>query len=263
MFLFLSKFLPLLVYPIGLTSILIILALVLHKRHRWQRTLLIFALTILWLGGNRWVAFSLVRSLEWRYLPPTEIPAAEAIVVLGGGTEASLAPRSTVEVNGAGDRVLYAAWLYHQGKAPHLLLTGGRLEWNQLETTPAEEMAALLQMLNVPEEALWLEPDSRNTYENAVYCQDVLEKEGIHKIILVTSAMHMPRSVGLFEKQGLEVIPAPTDFTVTEQSWQSLTEFNLPKNLLNLLPSVSNLELTTQTLKEYLGMLIYRLRGWL
>jgi uncharacterized SAM-binding protein YcdF (DUF218 family) len=262
MFVFLSKLLPRLVYPVGLTSILIILALVLHKRRRWQRALLVSAFVLLWLGGNRWVAFSLARSLEWRYLPQGEIPNAEAIVVLGGGTEAPLAPRPGVEINGAGDRVLYAAALYHQGKAPYLLLTGGRLSWNVTGSTPASEMAALLKTLNVPEEALWLEPDSQNTYENAVNSRAILERQGIHQIILVTSALHMPRSLMLFESQGLDVIPAPSDFTVTEAGWQSLTEINPPKILLNLLPSASNLELTTQSLKEYIGMLIYKLRGW-
>ena len=73
----------------------------------------------------------------------------------------------------------------------------------------------------------------------------------------------MPRSVALFEKQGIQVIPAPTDFAVTEASWSKLTNINLAAQLVNLLPGTSNLSLTTNALKEYLGMLAYRLRGWL
>ncbi|MHB1385484.1 MAG: YdcF family protein, partial [Bellilinea sp.] len=105
MFVFLSKFLPLLVYPLGLACIFIILALVLSKHLRMRYAALWVALLVLWIGGNRWVSSSLTRSLETRYLAPETIPAVEAIVVLGGGTESSGPPRSGVEINGAGDRL--------------------------------------------------------------------------------------------------------------------------------------------------------------
>ena len=84
MFVFLSKFLPLLVYPLGLACIFIILALVLSKHPRMRYAALWVALLVLWIGGNRWVSSSLTRSLETRYLAPETIPAVEAIVVLGG-----------------------------------------------------------------------------------------------------------------------------------------------------------------------------------
>ncbi len=72
-----------------------------------------------------------------------------------------------MEVDQAGDRLIYAAQLYHQGKAEHLLLSGGRIDWISSGAPPAEDMAALLEMLGVPRQALWLESQSRNTYENA------------------------------------------------------------------------------------------------
>ena len=86
---------------------------------------------------------------------------------------------------------------------------------------------------------------------------------GIRRIILVTSASHMPRSVALFEKQGFEVIPAPTDFTVTQAGWDKLKSGGLASQVLSLLPSAENLGLTTRMLKEYFGMLVYRLNGWM
>ncbi|MFQ5615473.1 MAG: YdcF family protein, partial [Anaerolineales bacterium] len=85
MFLFISKLIPIFVYPLGLASVFLILALWLRKRRRWQRNLLILALLLIWLGGNRYVSATLVRSLEWRYLPLAPIPEAAAIVILGGG----------------------------------------------------------------------------------------------------------------------------------------------------------------------------------
>ncbi|MEM3432742.1 MAG: YdcF family protein [Candidatus Methanomethyliaceae archaeon] len=263
MFVYLSKLLPLFLYPLGIAFFLVLLALFLARHVRAQRAVLLAALLLLWASSNRWTSLWLARTLEWRYLPPQEIPTAEVIVVLGGGTESADFPRSGVELNSAGDRVLYAAWLYQQGKAEHLLLSGGSIEWRQDSSTPAEEMAALLQRLGIPREALWLETQSRNTYENALNCRKILEAKGIQRIILVTSALHMPRAVALFEHQGLEVIPAPTDFKVTQENWQALRQASLPVQLLNLLPSADNLSSVTSTLKEYLGILVYSLRGWM
>lgn len=263
MFVYLSKLLPLLVYPLGMTFLLVFLALCLGRRPRAQRAVLIAALLLLWASSNRWTSLWLARTLEWRYLPPPDIPPAEVIVVLGGGTESAEFPRSGVELNSAGDRVLHAARLYQQGKAHHLLLSGGRIEWREEASTPAEDMAWLLRSIGIPQEVLWLETTSRNTYENALNCRQILEAKGIQRIILVTSALHMPRAVALFEHQGLEVIPAPTDFKVTQENWQALQQASLPVQLLNLLPSADNLSSVTSTLKEYLGIWTYSLRGWM
>ena len=70
MFVYLSKLLPLFIYPLGLGCILLIIVLASEKHKKLRRGLLISALVILWLGSNRWVSFGLARSLEWRNLPP-------------------------------------------------------------------------------------------------------------------------------------------------------------------------------------------------
>jgi uncharacterized SAM-binding protein YcdF (DUF218 family) len=97
----------------------------LYGNRRLQRIVLILALLCLLLAGNSWVAIGLARSLEWRYLPPDPVPQAEVIVVLGGGTAAQVPPRPMVEVNGSGDRVIYAAG--YAAKAQHILVSGGLL----------------------------------------------------------------------------------------------------------------------------------------
>jgi len=265
MFVLLSKLLPIFVYPVGLVCILMLLAAVLPRQPRWQRGFIALAFLLLWLGSSNLIATPLVRSLEWRYLPPEEVPTAEVIVVLGGATKTADYPRQTVELGEAGDRALYAAWLYHQGKADHLLLTGGNVFTDTLITKPpeAEDMLAVMQMFNVPEQAIWLETESRNSYENALFSRPLLAEKGINTILLVTSAIHMPRAVALFEKQGFEVIPLPTDFVVTQQGWQAITRPSILAQLGNVLPVVENLQLTTSAMKEYLGLLVYRLQGWL
>jgi uncharacterized SAM-binding protein YcdF (DUF218 family) len=264
MFVYLSKLLPLLVYPLGLACILLILALFFNKRHRLRKSLIISALLILWLGSNRWVSYGLARSLEWRNLPPETTPKAAVIVVLGGGTESADPPRPMTEINSAGDRVLYAAKLYQQEAAPVILVSGGNLAFSSARgDTPAQEMAEILLLTGVPFSAIWQQTKSQNTYEDALYSAQMLAEHDITEVILVTSAMHMPRSVALFEKQGLAVIPAPVDFTITEQNWESTFNPGLDEFLIYILPNTSSLGLTTNILKEYLGMLVYGLRGWL
>jgi uncharacterized SAM-binding protein YcdF (DUF218 family) len=263
MFVFLSKFLPHFIYPLGLVVLLLLVALLLARSIRWTRVWVAIALVILLLGSNTWVSRTLTRSLEWQYLPPETYPQAEVLVVLGGSTGSAQYPRQIVEVSGAADRLFYAAHLYHQGVAPRLLLTAGYITWKSERSPPAEDMAEILKMLNVPAEALWLETESQNTYENAVFSRYILEEHSIDRIVLVTSALHMPRAMALFEKQGIEVIPAPTDYSLTQTDWDRLWEPNLTTQLYNLLPSVGNLEDTTVAMKEYIGIIVYWLQGWL
>jgi uncharacterized SAM-binding protein YcdF (DUF218 family) len=272
MFIYLSKMIPPLLYPLGLTCWMILLAIFLDKHRKVRRIILIAALAILWLASSRWVSNGLAYSLERRYpapavltsFEPNDPPLGEAIVLLGGGTLPGQPPRPIPEVNDAGDRVIYTAYLYHELQVPYILITGGTIEWlAETTATPTEDMASLLALMDVPSDVLLLENRSQNTYENALYTKEILAEKGITRIILVTSAIHMPRSVLLFEKQGFEVIPAPTDFYVTQESWQNMLAPNLSFQFVHLLPSASNLELTTRALKEYFGLIVYRLQGWL
>ena len=117
--------------------------------------------------------------------------------------------------------------------------------------------------LGVPEEAMILQEDSQNTAEDALFSAEILRELEIDEIILVTSALHMPRALALFEAQGLTVIPAPTDYTITTLAWSEMMELELKDLLLNLMPSSGALNQTTGVLKELLGTLVYRQQGWI
>ena len=267
MFVFLSKFLPLWLYPLGLIWLLLIAYLLLTRKNsqgKKARWIIILVVVIIFLGGNRWVPAMLARTLEWRYLPPEHLPANQTVVVLGGGTESQQYPRQMTETNGAGDRVLYAAKLYQSGIADQILLSGGNIEWlGTRTTTPAQDMEELLLLMNVPKNALILQDQSRNTAEDAQFSAEILRERNIEEIILVTSASHMWRSVALFEKQGIKVIPAPADFSITYESWNSLWRPRLQDLMIGLVPNAGNLSDLTFVLKEYLGFFVYRVRGWL
>jgi len=263
MFLYLSKLLPLFVYPLGLACVLMVVALVLSwKRPRWVPIPIALGLIILLVASNGWVANRIVQSLEWQHIPPQELPQAEAIVILGGATRSAFPPRPAPDLNEAGDRVFYGAQLYQQGKAPVIIASGGRIAWRDGGSPESADMAQILEIMGVPPSAILQDPTSLNTHQNAVNVRQILQEQGIQNVLLVTSAMHTPRALRIFQRQGIEAIPAPTDFLVTQQE---LNEPNssLAASLLNGLPDSQNLDMTTRAIKEYIGTAVYWLRGWL
>ena len=259
---FLSKLLPLFIYPTGLITLLVILTLVFRKKRRLSLVLLLIAFGVLLVAGNKFVATTLARTLEWQYPPLPEGSTADLIVVLGGGTEPAVEPRSMVELNAAGDRVLYAVKLYQDGVAPDLLLSGGDIDFlYDSPSTPADDMATLMEMVGVPREQMLIQNKSYNTQQDAQYSCTMIKERGYQKVILVTSAFHMPRSVALFEAQGCPVTPAPTDYSVTELGWETLMHPTIEEFIINLLPSYTNLSSVTKSMKEYLGMIYYHFSG--
>lgn len=226
-------------------------------------TAIFLALLVLVVSSNHLVARALVRSLESQ-VPVAELPQAAAIVVLGGGTKPALPPRPWVDLSEEGDRALYGARLYREDKAPLLILSGGRISWSGdgvWKSHPeSRDMAEIVQAMGVPEKAILQDPDSLNTHENAVNVQRIMKTKGIQgQVLLVTSAMHMPRSLLIFKHQGIDVVPAATDFLVTNSD----REQNFQGVLLALLPDADQLQRSTRALKEYVGLAVYRLRGWL
>ena len=263
MFLFLSKLLPLFIYPLGLACLLIVVAMVkLWKRPRQAAICLVLALTVLLAGSNGWLSTQLLKSLEWQNLPIANLPTADAIVVLGGSVKPQIPPRPAVDLAESGDRVLYGAQLYREGKAPLVIMSGGRINWKGGGPPEAGDMAAVATTLGVPAAAILQEPNSLNTYENAVEVKKILQAKGIQRILLVTSALHMPRSLAIFQKQGIDTIPAPTDFLVTNQEIQEINS-SPQATILNVLPDSDRLQQTTRAIKEYVGLVVYRLKGWL
>ncbi len=246
--------------PIGIVFLLLLAALVLRKR-KAGTVCLSLAILVLFVGGNHWVAHRLARSLEWRHLPNGPLPEAQAIVLASGGLVPQRYPRPTVECGDAGDRVIYTAYLYKNRKAPLILCTGGFVPGTTSETSYADDTITFLKMLGVPGSAIDSEAKSRNTYENAMFVLPLLKERKINRLLLVTSARHMPRALAVFKKAcpEIEVIPAPTDF--------GEVEFKIQPPFLKLIggmvPSAGNLMLLTDVLHEYIGMAYYKLRGWM
>jgi len=248
------KLLSLLVYPLNLSLLLAASGLVIWAL-RWRRTgycAVLLAFAWLYVCSTAQFSYYLMGKLERDYpaQPLTEIETADAIVLLGGALRGD--PRMGIlpDLNQYADRLVHAVALYRAGKAPLVLLTGGSAPGSRSE---AHLMQDVLAVMGMPTEALILEDQSADTHDNAVNSARLLKERGLDRILLVTSAFHMPRALPLFRKQGLEVIPAPTDFQ------QVILESTLPGGI----PGIKNLVRTTEALHEMVGYQVYRLRGWL
>lgn len=200
------------------------------------------------------VADALYGSLEQAHPPVAarDVPPADAIVVLGGGVGAPVAPRIDPDFNDASDRIVHAFRLYQADRAPRIVVSGGRLPWT--ETPPeAYTLRNVLMEWGVPESAIWTEPESATTYENARRTAVLLQERGLERVLLVTSAAHMPRAQAVFCTAGVPVVPAPTDHRVVQR----------PRSVLGYVPSAAALGRSTGAIREYVGYAAYRLRGWI
>jgi len=211
---------------------------------------------MLWVSAMPVTAAWLAASLERQYLPVpvAQTPAADAIVVLGGGVGAAVPPRLYPHLKAGADRVLHAARLFAAGKAPFVIVSGGSIPFTGPKAPKSNAMRILLRDWGVPESAIVLESASQNTRQNALQVRRILRRRGWHKILLVTSAQHMRRALAVFTAIGIDAIASPTDYEAVGQAEHTL---------LDWLPDASSLERTTRALKEYLGYVVYRWRGWL
>lgn len=249
--LLLLKLLSQLAYPLLTSWVLAAGGGMLLWRNRRRAGGLLLALALAWLWMWSTPAFSdWVRAgLEQRYppVPVEELPSADVIVVLGGAMDAAKPPqRLYPDLGSAADRVWHAARLFRAGKAPLILASGGKLPWSEASQAEAAVMAELLQDFGVPSSAILLEPNSRTTRENRDYCLPILQASGARRILLVTSALHMPRALALFEATPLEVLPAPGDFEV----------YRGAGHLLRWIPDAQALADGTRAFKEHLA-------GWI
>lgn len=253
----LDKILPLFVCPVGLTILVGMAALVLSLRGfvGASRVLLAAAVALLWVASTPLFSNWLYGRLEARYPPAAieELPKSDVVIVLGGAIGRQLPPRLAPDASESIDRVLHTARLFRAGKAEAILVSGGNLPWQTGSPPEAEVIADLLVELGVPRNAITLDTESRNTRENALDSVAFMNLEGWRNALLVTSAAHMPRALAVFEKAGVGAVPASTDVRIT---------YPLFESVLDLLPTAAALSLTTDALKEHLGILVYRMRGW-
>jgi len=237
-------------------SLLILLALgifLLYRRRKFAKPLLLVAFCLLWIASTPYFAESAMHLLEARTAALDskrnngQLIAADAIVILGGGTY-FFAPEYAGQDTISGAtlvRLRYGAKLQRETGKP-VLVTGGKPLGNSI--SEAQQMrVSLEQDFKVP--VRWIEDASDNTFENARNSFQNLQKTGVKRIYLVTHAWHMPRAAEVFRRAGFEVVEAPTAFT---------TRYRL--DLLAFLPNAESLGDSRIFVHEIIGSLWYRVK---
>jgi len=206
------------------------------RRPPWRAAEIAGALTLaaFFLFGFTGAAGALARRLA----ETGPVRRGDAIVVLGAGT----APDGVLSDQSL-RRLIGGVSLYHQGLAPRLVLMGPRYDGGPME---AQVRATLARDLGVPESALIVEGRGLTTRHEAALAAARLQEIGGHTVLLVTGAQHMRRARALFERAGLEVVPAPVADVPTSAQHAD-----------------SRLALARLVLQEAVGRLYYRLFGYL
>ncbi|MDD5247412.1 MAG: YdcF family protein [Rhodocyclaceae bacterium] len=243
---YVKKLLSALVLPPAGPLLLAMWGLWLARRHpRLGRGIACVALLGLLALSLPPVADALMNSLEQR--PPImaqQLARAQAIVILGGdGYDA--APEYGGDTVGRRtlERLRYGVYLQKRSGLP-ILVTGGAPFGGR---PGGDSMKEALER-DFGGKVKWVEDASRDTAENAAYSARLLKADGISRIALVSHGWHLPRAIELFERQGLEVFPAPTGYTTPS-----------PALFEHLLPSATALEDSSLALHEWLGLFVQRL----
>lgn len=254
MFFLMSKLFWLVAQPVSIISGLVLLGLVcVYLRwHRRAMAALLLALLVAGLSSYTTLGYLLIAPLEDRFAVPVQRPErVAAIIMLGGATDSHVsATRQTVALNGAGERLtttLELAGAFPQAK---ILLSGGGGALSRDGESEAETARRFFVAQGIAPDRLVLEGHSRNTIENAAFSRDLVAGAD-EPAILVTSAFHMPRSVALFRRQGIAVLAWPTDFRSKGNEAFGLS----------LADPVENLSVTSTAMREWIGLVAYRLAG--
>jgi len=255
MFFTLSKIVWFFAEPLNF-SILLIGATFFALLFAWRRLATVaVACAFLILGLGAWTSLGalMMHPLEDRFQRPASLPEKiDGIVVLGGGLEGGVnLVRGGYEMNSSGDRFVEAAVLAARHPEAKVVVTGG--SGNLILEGEGDGVTSprLLTALGIAPDRLIMESQSRNTYENAVFTKRLVNPKPGESWVLITSAFHMPRSMGIFRKVGFNVVPWPSDYRTSGKEGIGLTHDNPQDSLQNV----------SIALREWVGLVAYRLTG--
>ncbi len=251
---YLSKAFWFLVQPLNLALFLLGFA-VFVGWFGWRKTRGFFALAaFLILALSAWTSLGalMLNPLEERFQRPASPDKVAGIIVLGGGFEGAInQARGGFEINSGGDRFLEAAVLARRYPDAKIVVSGGTGTVLLDGEGDADTAVRLFEALGIPRSRLILEAASRNTYENVENIRQLVSPAPGETWLLVTSAFHMPRSMGLFRKAALPVVPWPVDYRTSGREGIGFMRDN-PREALAT---------TTTAIREWFGLVGYKFAG--
>ncbi|NVJ85407.1 MAG: YdcF family protein [Algoriphagus sp.] len=256
MFFYLSQFLSFLAMPLTIVLILILGGVVFIKR-KWGKKLLWSGIGLLLFFTNPFLSNLALLFWEPDFKSFEEIRTHEIGIVLTGVTNMSKTAYDRTFFNKGADRITHALQLYRMGKIKKILITGGQGLNPVNPQTEAELLKRFLVMTGMPESDILIENEAKNTAQNAQFTKEFLKEKGINtnqQFLLITSAFHMYRAKGCFDKVGLATETFPVDY------YSHDVKYDIPSLFF---PDPFSLEYWTKLFKEWIGIVVYKLVGYM
>jgi uncharacterized SAM-binding protein YcdF (DUF218 family) len=189
--------------------------------------------------------------LEDRFPRPAEVGRVDGVIILGGAVEQLLTERRGIPaLNGAAERMTEAVILARQHPEARIVFTGGQGSLIHGGMTEADVARALWSAMGLDQARVTYESESRNTHQNAVLTKALINPAPGETWLLVTSASHMPRSVGVFRQAGFPIVPWPVNYR-TGRSLAALYDAPFPERIQQF----------EGALREWVGLTAYWLMG--
>ena len=248
-----------LIEPIGLLwlALVVLAALLWRKRQRGFASASAALAAFIYIIGASALPDALVRSLERPYfgVKPDALPACDAVVMLGGGLDPSPDEIGELHLTKAGDRIIAALEMIRLGKAPVLVCGGSAVEMGGVMKVEADLFKKALIDRRVPVPEIISLGHCADTHDEAVRTRAIAEPRGWRRVLLVTSANHLPRATATFRKAGIDVVAVPCNFQTRRARGSG--------PFVAAIPNYVGFEKMSVWLHEQIGWWEYRRRGWI
>ena len=240
------KILPLIFSPLFFIISLIIFGLIIGSKKISLTGVIILVILSMPIVSDKLIAYL---ESDYELIKPSKVESADAVVVLSGMVKTIQTKNGLdYEWGEAADRIFAGIDLFKSNKAPVLILTGGKLPWS-IGVPEGEYLRDVAIDLGVPKKDILLTENVENTDQEAKAIKKILLLDN-PKVILVTSAFHMPRAQLVFEAAGINVIPFPVDFIIGAEK---LT-------FMSFIPSAGSFASTSFFVREIIGRTYYSLK---
>ncbi len=238
---------------LGVTLGLLAMYLPWQRMRRLGQGILVLILCLMLAAAILPIGNWLILPLEDRFSRPTTLPdRVDGIVALGGAIHLSRSvARGSAQLNQHAERMIAFADLGRRFPQARMIFAGGSGSLRDQVHKESDFAPGLMIELGIAPERVVFERDSRNTYENALYTKRLADPRPGEVWLLVTSAFHMPRAVGVFRQAGWAVVPYPVDYQSEGPDGAGLG-FDL----------AGGLHLIDLAVHEWVGLGAYRAFGW-
>ena len=240
------KILPLIFSPLFFIISLIIFGLIIGSKKISLTGVIILVILSMPIVSDKLIAYL---ESDYELIKPSKVESADAVVVLSGMVKTIQTKNGLdYEWGEAADRIFAGIDLFKSNKAPVLILTGGKLPWS-IGVPEGEYLRDVAIDLGVPKKDILITENVENTDQEAKAIKKILLLDN-PKVILVTSAFHMPRAQLVFEAAGINVIPFPVDFIIGARKF----------TFMSFIPSAGSFSSTSFFVREMIGRTYYSLK---